>query len=502
MHLLTCGLPYLSSRDSQRLLLLISRSTKNVLNTLSQFPLLPATAERCLALPARVLTVGDGNLSFSLSLCHILRAIVPQSSMMNFVATTFDDKASLCIKYPESEKIITKLLEKGVEIHHQINAVALPPRIGSFSIIVFNHPHLGIEDAACHRILLAHFFHSCLSHLRSGSQVFVSLVEGQPERWKLVEEASRAGFALVRTLLMDASMFPEYEIKRTHSGRSFVSVHSKKQSNYSQSSTFFCFVRKQERHLYTQHTSKKRKRYQQHVSTTSSSGRGGGRGDDDDGGGGGGGSGGSAGGAGRGGPHRGGSGGSGGSVGGGGGCGSSRKSSHTNSTTLSGEADTRNTCIECQRSFSTSQGLKTHQHQVHVLNLYSNNKQAHCSICSRDFASETALHQHTLAKHGADQSIQPHSKQYAPTSSSLTTTLIPVVALHSFQCKICRNSFSDQLSFDSHISSLEPVVLKPSHVCPQCGRTFGDDRALRQHHNFCFTPVRRLSKDGDEKERK
>ena len=214
------GLPYLSPVESS-LSLILSHKTRDLSTHLATFPLFPNNYQR-FVLPCRVLTVGDGNLSFSLALCNVLRTLFPRTTsaplITRLVATTFDDHHSLCLKYPESVHILEKLREKGAEVQSRINAIALPDTLGTFSAIVFNHPHLGVEDAGCHRILLAHFFHSSKERLRPNGQVFVSLVEGQCERWNLVEEAARAGFALVQVLPLDVSKFPEYEIKRTHSG--------------------------------------------------------------------------------------------------------------------------------------------------------------------------------------------------------------------------------------------------------------------------------------------
>ena len=379
--------------------------------------------------------------------------------MLSFVATTFDDAVSLQCKYPESTHILTKLRERtNVTIQHQINAISLPPQLGTFSMIVFNHPHLGIEDAASHRTLLAHFFHSCRARLRSGGQIFVSLIEGQPERWKLLEEARRCDFTAVRHIPLDPLQFPEYEIKRTHSGRSFVSEHAKKQSNFSQSSMFFCFVRSSDAPMYSTKkrtldsvpTAETRKRKQeknteennwedQHQRKRKISG-------------------------------------------------SSTGSTTTTTTTTSNRQV--NTCNLCQREFSTAQGLKTHTHQVHVLNLYASAKRLECSICAqipdaigRSFASEQSLEQHVLAKHGADQTIQPHPRQYAVIADGGSSN--SGNGGSSTRCHICRNVFLDQSAYELHFTKLEPVVLKPSHACTLCSRVFGDTRALRQHRNFC-----------------
>ena len=86
----------------------------------------------------------------------------------------------------------------------------------------------------------------------------------------------------------------------------------------------------------------------------------------------------------------------------------------------------------------------------------------------------SALTQHRLAKHGRDQTIQAHWKQYRDASSDASVSSTGT----SPPCCICGRR-------GCQIASLEPIVKKPEVVCKYCGRTFGDERALRQHLNFC-----------------
>ena len=447
LALLSVAYPYLSQTTPP--LSLLSRRARQLFIQLTKFPLTKSNHQR-ITIPCRILTVGDGNLSFSLSLCNHFRSILLHPSMLQFVATTFDNLTAIQTKYPESKQIINKLTNKNVIVKHQINAVSLPATLGTYSMIVFNHPHLGIEDAASHRILLAHFFHSCRRRLRSNGTIYVSLIEGQPERWKLIEEASRNGYACVETIPMETSNFPEYEIKRTHSGRSFVSEHSKKQSNYSQSSTFYCFVSKKNKHMYSNQTNQKKRKRRDTTQSSHTSKEG---------------------------------------------TNKATKTNNSNSNNNGNNNSNSNNntissvpihrCEECSRNFSTVQGLKTHRHQVHVLNLYVGAKKAKCIICMRDFTSETSLEQHMLAKHGADQSIQPHSKQYTSVITASSNSSSSTSDTNLLKCSICRNTFLNQIELDSHLTLLEPIVIKPSHICSTCQRIFGDERALRQHQNFC-----------------
>ena len=518
--LLTAALPYTTETAASAL----ACTCQGLRVACSKGKLLPVGAW-----PQRVLTVGDGNLTFSLGLQRALAALVaasaplhrscsssapssftasipfqlspalpsslpatssessassfpgtvssaaprpPLPSLIRIVATTFDSEASLFEKYPEAGPAKRKLLQLGVSVLHGVNAISLP-RMGSFSAIVFNHPHLGVEDAAMHRILLAHFLYTCRKHLRPGGRVYVSLIEGQPERWRLLQEAQRAGYSLMSATHMNPEDFPGYEIRRTHSGRSFVSAAAKRQSNFSQTSRMFCFGRCEEScssgisivtsSASSTHAAGFQRAEGLRVHPANNAKR--------------------------------------------------RKRKRNNEL----QASLSFQCKHCERAFSTAQGLRTHTRQVHVLKLYDSHNggrsKAKCFVCDRVFASDDALGNHVRAKHGKDQAIpahwkmhssQMHSSQQAGGASSRDATTSALARNSSastsapagpaaltcnsstpVRCNICNCIYPDQDSYRKHYVSLQPIVKKLPHPCPGCHKIFGDTRALRQHMNFC-----------------
>ena len=85
-----------------------------------------------------------------------------------------DDISSKVNKNNDSENGLS------VHVHHSINAIVndasdlrstttyhsnpnLPFKKSSFHHVIFNHPHLGTEDAQMHQCFLSHFFHSAKS---------------------------------------------------------------------------------------------------------------------------------------------------------------------------------------------------------------------------------------------------------------------------------------------------------------------------------------------------
>lgn len=138
----------------------------------------------------RVLLLGEGNFSFALSLARYLRpALLTRRYSLH--CTSFDSAATLAAKYPEAAHILSALASfENILLEHGVDATALHrsyPASLSFDQVVFNFPHLGVEDCRLHASLLAHVFHSVRPFLRALGSVHISLSEDQCSRWRLLE---------------------------------------------------------------------------------------------------------------------------------------------------------------------------------------------------------------------------------------------------------------------------------------------------------------------------
>lgn len=186
----------------------------------------------------RVLLVGEGNLSFAL-------AMTRRCPKYHVLATTFDERDALLAKFKETRGILQRLAEAGtVRVLHGIDASNLSATLrerarhaglavedgradggdivaGGFDCVVFNNPHLGVEDVARHRRFVAHFLHEALAVTAPRGEICVTLCDDQPERWGLVASAQRCGLTLRAELPFCEPAWPGYEHRRHHAGRSF-----------------------------------------------------------------------------------------------------------------------------------------------------------------------------------------------------------------------------------------------------------------------------------------
>lgn len=183
----------------------------------------------------RILTVGDGDLSFSLAL---LRAY-GNNYIESFAATTLiESKESLVVTYENSSEIYSEITATATKMANNkqvifgVDATKLEENkdvlsSGPHDIIMFNHPHLGRSEldsdnsenknkyetesnsnmtgdkrhALRHRSLLCHYFYSAKKLLlanknQSSGRIHVCLCGSQPKTWDLLGSASHIGLKL------------------------------------------------------------------------------------------------------------------------------------------------------------------------------------------------------------------------------------------------------------------------------------------------------------------
>lgn len=232
----------------------------------------------------RVLFLGEGNLSFAhavvkkLSVSSVFKRYQPhkmspappapasaplsplgrlRQRWAHLMVTTFDTLAQVTEKYPESLSTLQYFSTKSrvwIEVIGGVNATDIQSSLSSahdrgegsmwsalssttaaatvcsspqsYHLIIFNNPHIGVEDAVRHRSLLSHFFASSLDlfvpkEASLPTQVVVALCDGQAQRWDLFGAAQRAGLVCMAAVPVNAADFPPYVHRRHQNASAF-----------------------------------------------------------------------------------------------------------------------------------------------------------------------------------------------------------------------------------------------------------------------------------------
>ncbi|EQC29551.1 hypothetical protein SDRG_12800 [Saprolegnia diclina VS20] len=201
----------------------------------------------------RVLTVGDGDLSYSRCLLdpENWRDLDVDTPTIELTASTFDSLSALEDKYAMVRSNLDALgagsAAVSATVLHDVDATNLAAfendEASHFDRIVFNHPHSGVEDVHRHRRLLSHFFHAALRVLRPGGKVFVTLARDQPKRWEILKRADALDLVCCKNELWTEPR--GYQRKRHQSDKSFhrILLHGEK---LEQQSTIFGFGRRRD----------------------------------------------------------------------------------------------------------------------------------------------------------------------------------------------------------------------------------------------------------------
>jgi uncharacterized C2H2 Zn-finger protein len=196
------------------------------------------------------LTLGDGDFSWSLDFARFLleneALMMAPTRRIRLVATGADMLEDLQHKYRDTPHILRELVKLNgkskllkVQVMHDINAIlpsffceknddemcssSLPT---AADVVIFHHPHLGVEDAVLHTRFLCHLFHAVRTYWlrkKEGSVFHLTLAAGQCERWQCLVAAERHSMVLVnrsvfKFLPVDR---PAYQHRRHQTGKSF-----------------------------------------------------------------------------------------------------------------------------------------------------------------------------------------------------------------------------------------------------------------------------------------
>jgi len=429
------------------------------------------------------LTLGDGDFSWSLDLArHLLssRRLTSKSSdegseskssstrqqqqqqqqQIQLIATGIDSVAELQSKYRADCVFALRELERigkedpqhlQVQVRHEVNAIvdystSLPsPKSDLLAdVVIFNHPHLGTEDARLHGQFLCHLFHSVHSVWLNptGGVFYLTLAQGQFERWQCLDAATRHGLEILDRYEFVATpkavQDPYYKHRRHQSGKSF--------ANRTSGSETFAFVRrKREKPNSLVIATSRFPSLPWFVKETTF----------DDG-----------------------------------------ESTGSERNTESKDAFS---CPHCDKSFREERSLKNHIKSKHSesSNKRKRNDDLTCPYCRdeggeaepRIFADSSALDAHIRAKHKAiHTAILPDWAEANKSNSSTAIALLDGNAKPVGSCTICGYEYYSQQDEEEHRDAFVPS----HHQCPTstfacqfCAKQFSQRRAQLQHENFC-----------------
>jgi len=174
-----------------------------------------------------ILTVGEGDFSFSASLAALLVGEAERSCKI--IATSLDSCETVQKTYKSAPINLKLLAVVGATVIHKIDATAL--QLNNFlnngrlfDRIIFNFPSYGHECAAGYsgnRDLVSRFLASAAKLLAPDGQIHITLKKEQAQSWKLGTSACSSGLRINTTEAFCQDSFPGYIPKRGNRDDSF-----------------------------------------------------------------------------------------------------------------------------------------------------------------------------------------------------------------------------------------------------------------------------------------
>jgi len=176
--------------------------------------------------------VGEGDLKFSYNISRqYIETEIIRNSLSNYIlsnitgpiiTSTYDDDSELRSKYRDAPIDELDRLGESIIRKTRINAIDIKsyPLNNNTQRVIWNHPHLGIEDAKKHFSLMNHFLNTIRRILKPNGDLMISLLEGQWERWNMDEVIKLQQMKLI----VPAFYMPimgNFLARRNETGRSF-----------------------------------------------------------------------------------------------------------------------------------------------------------------------------------------------------------------------------------------------------------------------------------------
>jgi hypothetical protein len=372
-----------------------------------------------------ILIVGDGNFSFTLAILQI------RKYDSQIISTSFDTEQQLVQKYDDFRLIQKKILKyDNVQLVHGVNCLELKTCFDcKFERIIWNHPHLGVENFKTHQFLFLHFFKSALQVLDTRGRIVLSVVQGQETRWQVVEAAEKFGLSLLSLELFDEGEYPGYVVKRNQHGASFKNSKTKRHVGTMMKSFVFEFgfgkgIEATEDILKELYEGRPFPSVQ-----------------------------------------------------------SVQAFPRKNRKTAKPVPPSDLRCIVCEKQLMSAWGYIQHFHMVHELEKYGKDWKPirppalECQSCGRKFVDQESLWQHETSKH-IEIDLKPVNDLSCDFKDLELDDHYDFVA-----CDVCGQSCIRN-RIDLHLDSFKPLMGLDAK-CTICQASFIEHRALLQHYKFC-----------------
>ncbi|KAL5769397.1 hypothetical protein ACOSQ2_016180 [Xanthoceras sorbifolium] len=175
----------------------------------------------------RILLVGEGDFSFSLSLARAF------GSAHNMVASTIDTQENIASKYSNGLRNVIELGERGCQVLYEVDAKQMSQhfflKTQKFDRIIYNFPHVGFpfrEASYCqiqlNKGLVKGFLKNAKVMLKEEKgEIHVTHKEGDPyDKWELVKKAEKLGLIMYEAVPFCKQDYPGYNNKRAQGDNS------------------------------------------------------------------------------------------------------------------------------------------------------------------------------------------------------------------------------------------------------------------------------------------
>lgn len=179
-----------------------------------------------------VMTIGDGDMSFSLALARLLYSSA-EASTSRLVATSYESKESLLRVYPTVESTLKELDRLGAQVMFGVDAIQLPRALGQFDRIIWNFPCTAISrgqdgqnDAMeDNKQLVRKFARNAKSFLRRNGEIHMAHKTKPPfNQWNiqdLVVAPENSDYVYKQRVVLDRATLPPYTPRKALDRKSF-----------------------------------------------------------------------------------------------------------------------------------------------------------------------------------------------------------------------------------------------------------------------------------------